>query len=587
MIKKLVSELETTAIKQTRDQTVEASPVGSASPGSRVKIEPIRFKQDAVNKVRKENYGFGKKKFLYIPFDVSKDSHQKGAVLKILKGRTGEKFTEKIYYVRFWFNGKADMHWIGKDTQMFGVKECNDYLMELHKTHVDPKTLYWIKNPNETARNNKRIVPKKDTTETAGKTINEVIVSYCGEDEGEGHRGFLKDIKQGYKTSKSAKNIFRCLAGYNKRQSQVTFEDDDNGYCVRKFLPNKHLRLIAPKTWKDLFRKYPPRHGVLKDREYYNRRKKQTYLIPASKNKSIYDSDLGKSLIEKLTPGDVEDWCRSLTSMEVKKEYVKVFTSLWCWARKRGWLGTNPGLCPITLETVYVKKEIRKESVYTDTAISLNELNVFFDCSEDLSHQFPFKAELHQLMAVTGLRKVEALKLKKSHIDFEEGFILLPKGINKPRFKDQIVPITPEVEIVLRNILDMGKRPGLEFYKMKDFPWLFATRRWRADRYFNKEFRLDIKTRLGGDENYVPALRQLMRHKLNDPDLIYAPKVLRKTFVTLSRQQLDGRSDKVKHLSRHKDESVLQDHYDKPQRSEIKEWGNKATSIMTFIKRRA
>ena len=218
---------------------------------------------------------------------------------------------------------------------------------------------------------------------------------------------------------------------------------------------------------------------------------------------------------------------------------------------------------------------------------STDELNVFFDCSEELSHQFPFKAELHQLMAVTGLRKVEALKLKKSHIDFEEGFILLPKGINKPRFKDQVVPITPEVEIVLRNILDMGKRPGLEFYKMKDFPWLFATRRWSAEKYCNKEFRLDIKTRLGGDENYIPALRELMRHRLKDPGLIYAPKVLRKTFVTLSRQQLDGRSDKVKHLSRHKSEEILEASYDKPQRAEIKDWGNKATSIMTFIKRRA
>ena len=63
--------------------------------------------------------------------------------------------------------------------------------------------------------------------------------------------------------------------------------------------------------------------------------------------------------------------------------------------------------------------------------------------------------------------------------------------------------------------------------------------------------------------------------------------MLRKTYVQISKDQLRGRSDKVKHLSRHKDESVLQGHYDKPGRAEIKEWGNKATSIMTFIKRRA
>ena len=377
------------------------------------------------------------------------------------------------------------------------------------------------------------------------------------------------------------------MAGYNKRQSLVTFEDDENGYGVRKFIPNKHLRVIAPKSWKDLFRKYPPGHGVLKDREYYNRRKKKTYTIKASKNKSIYDSSLGKSLMEKLTPGDIEDWCKDLTSMEVKKDYVKCFSSLWFWARKRGWLGTNPGLCPITLESVYVKKEIRKESVYTDVSISLSELETFFECSEELSEKFPFKSELHQLMAVTGIRKAEALKLKKSHLDFDEGFINLPKGINKQRFKDEVVPITPEVEIVLRNILDMGERPGLEFYKMKDFPWLFATRKWAERRYFNKDFRLSIKTRLGGDENYIPALRDLMRYKLEDTELVYAPKLLRKTFITLSQQQLEGRSDKTRHLSRHKSKEVLEGHYDKPGRAKIKEWGNKATEIFTFIKRRS
>jgi integrase len=588
MKEKLSTKLVDTEIKQTKHKSDEASAPASAPPGSRVKIEPIRFKEDVINRIKKSDYVFGGQKYLYIPFDVSRDTHQKGLKLKIAKGRVGEKHTKKTFYIQFWFNNKPHRHLCGVFSQSFGVKECNDYLIELHKDHTDPKTGFWIKNPIETARDNKRIVPKEDSSIPQGKTINEVIESYCGADEEEGHRGFLKDIKQGYKTSKSAKNIFRGLAGYSKRQSLVTFEDDESGYCVRKFTPNKHLRVVAPQSWKDLFRKYPPGHGMLtKDREYYNRRKKQTYMIPASKNKSIYDSSLGKSLIEKLTPGDVEAWCKDLTSMEVKKEYVKLFTSLWFWARKRGWLGTNPGLCPITLETVYVKKEIRKESVYTDTAISLDELNVFFDCSEELSHQFPFKAELHQLMAVTGIRKAEALKLKKSFVDFKEGVINLPKGINKQRFKNQIVPITPEVEIVLRNILDMGKRPGLDFYKMKDFPWLFATRRWSAEKYFNKDFRLSIKTRLGGDENYIPALRELMRHRLKDPGLIYAPKVLRKTFVTLSRQQLDGRSDKVKHLSRHKSEEILEASYDKPQRAEIKDWGNKATSVMTFIKRRA
>ncbi len=540
----------------------------------------LPFRDSAIENVKKANIEFGTRLFKLYKFDVSKGTSLKGLLLRFARNTERKDFILDI-----WIHGKKTTYTVGQ----FPYIRCKDVekiCLKLAETHQDERGL-WIKNPIQTKADEKRLIPKKDTSIAAGKTVNETLESYLGADEAEGHRGLLKDIKQGYKTSKSAKTIFRCMAGYNKRQSLVTFEDDENGYGVRKFIPNKHLRVIAPQSWKDLFRKYPPGHGVLKDREYYNRRKKQTYTIKASKNKSIYDSSLGKSLMEKLTPGDIEDWCKDLTSMEVKKDYVKCFSSLWFWARKRGWLGTDPGLCPITLESVYVKKEIRKESAYTDVSISLSELEVFFECSEELSEKFPFKSELHQLMAVTGIRKAEALKLKKSHLDFDEGFINLPKGINKQRFKDQVVPITPEVEIVLRNILDMGERPGLEFYKMKDFPWLFATRKWAERRYFDKDFRLSIKTRLGGDENYIPALRDLMRYKLEDAELVYAPKLLRKTFITLSQQQLKGRSDKTRHLSRHKSKEVLEGHYDKPGRAKIKEWGNKATEIFTFIKRRS
>ena len=73
------------------------------------------------------------------------------------------------------------------------------------------------------------------------------------------------------------------MAGYNHRQSLVEFDEDDDGYGIHIFKSNKHLRINKPTSWRDLFRKFPPGHGMLtKDREYYNRRKKQTYVIPAS-----------------------------------------------------------------------------------------------------------------------------------------------------------------------------------------------------------------------------------------------------------------------------------------------------------------
>ena len=556
MTEKLDTTLELNEIKQTR-----------------TKRKTIPFRDSALDKINRTTTDFGPKKYIAYNFDVSKGSSLKGLMLKFYK-----QTQKKSFVLSFWFNNRNDYYIVGSYPNI-RCKDVEKKCLELAETHQDDRGI-WIKNPNETRADEKRLIEKPDTTITAGKSINEAIEDYC-------KGGFEKDYKFGNRTSKSCNTWFRYMAGYNKRQSLIEFEDDDSGPAVVKFIPNKHLRIVAPKDWTDLFRKFPCGSGILKDRIYYNRRKKKTYTIPASTNKAIYDTDLGKSLIEDLKTGDIERWLKDISSYSVKEEYLKVFITLWIWARKRGWLGTNPGLCPITLETVYVKKEIRKESIYTDTAINLKELEVFHECSEELSHQFPFKAELHQLMVVTGLRKQEALKLKKSYLDFDEGVINLPKGINKQRFKDQVVYITPEVEIILRNILDMGNRPGLEFYKMKDFPWLFATRRWKQERYFDKKFRLSAKTRLGGDENFIPALRQRMREKLNDPNLLYSFKVLRKTYITLSRKQLHGRADKVKHLSRHKSEEILQSSYDKPQRAEVRDYANKTTSVLSFIKRRA
>ena len=122
--------------------------------------------------------------------------------------------------------------------------------------------------------------------------------------------------------------------------------------------------------------------------------------------------------------------------MSVKESYVKVFITLWIYARKRGWLGTEPGECPFFNQTVFIKKEIRKEDPYKNVAIEdPGQLALFWECSEELSQQFPFKAELHQFMLLTAMRKTEALKLRKEWINFEKGVLLIPKGVGKNRKK--------------------------------------------------------------------------------------------------------------------------------------------------------
>ena len=66
MTEKLEPGLEQVEIKQTR-----------TAPN------PIRFNNATINKIRASQYNFGSKNFLFIPFDVSKDSHQRGLKLKI------------------------------------------------------------------------------------------------------------------------------------------------------------------------------------------------------------------------------------------------------------------------------------------------------------------------------------------------------------------------------------------------------------------------------------------------------------------------------------------------------------------------
>jgi len=567
MKEKLDNTLDTIEIKQTRSQR-----------------KKISFRDSQIDKIKKLDTDFENRKFKAFKFDVPKGSSLKGLQLRFYK-----KTEIKNFVLSFWFNKRNEYYIIGPYPKI-RCKDVEKICLELAETHQDERGI-WIKSPNKTRADEKRIVDKPDTTKPKGYTINEVIEAYCGAElPGETtERGFSRDRKDGYRRAKSCRNWFRYMAGYNHRNTLVRFLDDDKGYGYGDFLANKHLRVAKPTSWRDLFRKYPSGKGMEKDRVYYNRRKKQTYTINKSQNYSIYDSDIGKSLIHELTPGDIEEWIRDKSSWEIKIDYIKCFVSLWIFARKRGWLGTNPGECPFDNGQVYVKKEIRKEDPYKKIAIqNPDELDLFWECSEELAPQFPFKAELHQFMILTAMRKAEALKMKKEYINFEKGTLFIPKEISKTGKEDEELPLVPELEICLLNILDYENDPFFSnFYKMRDFPWLFATRKWRADRYFDKKFKMSPDARLGGDENYIPALRKLMRERSGDPSLKYAPKILRKSYITLSQQVHQGRSEITANMSRHASIDTLNKHYNHPNIETARSNASKVSSIFKFIKRRS
>ena len=567
MKEKLDNTLETTEIKQTRN-----------------KRETIPFRDSAISKLNRGNTEFYSKRFKEYKFDVPKGSSLKGLML-----RFSFNTQTKSFVLGYWYNKRNQYYTVGTYPNI-NCKDVERICLELAETHQDERGI-WIKNPNKTRIDEQRLVDKPDTTKPKGYTVNEVIEAYCGAElPGETtDRGFSRDRKDGYRRAKSCRNWFRYMAGYNHRNTLVRFLDDDQGYGYGEFLPNKHLRVAKPTSWRDLFRKYPPGKGLEKDRIYYNRRKKQTYTINKSQNYSIYDSDIGKSLISELTPGDIEEWIRDKSSWEIKIDYIKCFVSLWIFARKRGWLGTNPGECPFDNGQVYVKKELRKEDPYKKIAIQDDkELELFWKCSEELAPQFPFKAELHQFMLLTAMRKAEALKMKKEYINLEKGTLFIPKAISKTGREDEELPMVPELEILIRNILDYENDPRFQdFYKMRDFPWLFATRKWRADRYFDKKFKMSPDARLGGDENYIPKLRELMQQRSGDPSLKYAPKILRKSYITLSQQVHQGRSEITANMSRHASIDTLNKHYNHPNIETARDNASKVSNIFKFIQRRS
>ena len=94
MTEKLDQKLDQVEIKQTRSETD--------------KLDPIRFKDEAINKIRKQNIVWGKRSELFIPFIVSKDSHQRGLKLRVYKGSVRSTETRTVFYVQYWFNGRSD-----------------------------------------------------------------------------------------------------------------------------------------------------------------------------------------------------------------------------------------------------------------------------------------------------------------------------------------------------------------------------------------------------------------------------------------------------------------------------------------------
>ena len=81
-------------------------------------------------------------------------------------------------------------------------------------------------------------------------------------------------------------------------------------------------------------------------------------------------------------------------------------------------------------------------------------------------------------------------------------------------------------------------------------------------------------------------LRKLIQTKADDPALLYAPKILRKTYITKSQQIFAGRSEITQQMSRHRNIEVLNSHYNKPGIENRREYASEVSKAFPFIQRR-
>ena len=281
------------------------------------RLEPT-FTDYSINKY-KPNYN-GKKK-VYVKIY---DSGIKGLFLNCIK-KTGRKY----FIQQFWFNGKSDYWTVGEfRPHIFEVKDCKTKVVKLMDDHTNDNNL-WIKNPKTTMRHRNERIKKAEILNRQMKTINECIEELC-------KANFPKIRKEGTITANSMRTLALHLIGYNKRTQHLVYDDNEFGNGFITFKACRKYNTNKPESWDDLFSKFPSGHGCIKE---INGKE--------IKDRSLYDSDLGKMLIEELTPAIVRNYLEGSTKgWATKRAMIDAFQILW--ANSKKYMGDDKPLNPTT-----------------------------------------------------------------------------------------------------------------------------------------------------------------------------------------------------------------------------------------------
>ncbi len=534
---------ETSTTKNLASQT--------ARPRSKIKFTDYsieRFTSDFIDPItNKTRYR------VYSKFDVSKNTKLKG-----LRLCQFEKTKSKHFILRYWFNGQYLSLTLGEfKPGKFGVRECEQKLYEIAKTHQNDKGI-WTQDPKQTIKDKENKIAKAIIVESQKLTINQVVERLCKDN-------FPKSKKQGRLTAHSIRGMCLYLIGYNWRSKHLIYVDNDKGHGSVHFKSNFQRRTAKPEDWSALFKKFPAGHGIIKDKKFN-----------PNNERSVFDSDLGKMVIEDLTHGIVKRYIdKKHRSYGTKKNMLDTFRKIWNYARDIGLMGDEPPRNPCT-EISFLKPDTPQStsSQYNHKRFNEENLKLIYDSCLSLSEKYPFQAEAILLLIFTGRRIQETLKIKRSYIKYSEGVIVLPANITKGR-KEEFIDITPPVQFALEQI---DKQIQGKWKKYQFVDWLFPSviridsRKLHDDQYVRSN-----QTRLKSVNGCWKAIEE-------KTGIHGSPKLFRKTFSSIAKIVL-GTTSKARALTGHEQDSTLDIHYDKTERSKAKEYAHQVAEVFNFVKK--
>jgi integrase len=474
------------------------------------------------------------RKQIHIPFNVPKRSPLKGLQLGIYKATK-----TKVFILNYWHNNKSNRLTIGFYVpKIFGVKQASEKLFRLYNEHTE--NTIWVKDP----KISKRLVTKNQLELSKKKTICEVIEQYA-------LANFPKIQRGGHLQADMARKSAAMLFGYNKRFKLIKFTTNTNSAKTEvifkhKFKGRGQAKLnVHPESFMELFKKFPPGQNIIPGE-----------IIECS----IYDSPIGKTLLETLTKGDIQRLISKHT-YGTQKQLINCINNIWYFAINSGLLGDNP---PVNPTKDY---KINKEKIKDFPAVKHNKVifnkeitRVIWEELINCRDQFPFRAECLLFMLVTGTRQSETLRIKKADVDINKNIITLQKAKSG---KTEVVMITPAVIKVLRYLKDLENRESYQWSKFT--PWLFSTTQFRVadfDYYKDTEkgqsYIQSENTQLGNPRDCWEYVRNQIRK--NYPEFNGAPKNFRKNYSAAAVKILKNSSEAIK-LTRHQLTSTLEKHY--------------------------